>query len=60
MVIAKILEFTKNDFIFSNAWLKVQEHRVLFRQIMGSILERFREDLHIVNSFVKGNIDKVM
>ena len=42
MVIAKILEFIKNDFIFSSGWNKVKEHRVLLREVVGSIMDRFR------------------
>ena len=59
MAIAKMMEFLKNDFIFTCGWNKLQEHRVLFRLIASSIMERFREDLHIVNAFVKDNIDKI-
>ena len=52
----KILEFIKIDFVFVNAWSKCLEHRMLLREIVTSIMDRFKEDLGIVNTFVKNNI----
>ena len=60
MSIKKILEFTKIDFVFIHAWSKLLEHRQLLREIVRSIMDRFREDLTILNTFVKNNIDLVL
>ena len=60
LAIKKIMEFIKLDFVFSHAWNKVLEHRMLLKEIVGSILDRFREDLSILNTFVKNNIELVL
>jgi hypothetical protein len=58
--VKKILEFIRVEFVFSNAWIKCLEHRMLLREIVGSIMERFREDLTILTTFVKNNIELVL
>jgi hypothetical protein len=60
MAIAKILEFIKMDFVFQFGWRKLTHLRMLLSEIVSSLLERFREDLSILNKFVKNNIGLVV
>ena len=60
LALLKIVEFIKIDFIFVYAWTKIKDHKVILREIVSSILDRFRIDLGILTNFVKNNIDFVL
>ena len=55
-----MLEFIRIDFIFVYGWTKLEKHRHLLRGIVGSILEKFKEDLKIVGTFVDSNLGLVL
>lgn len=58
--ILKVLEFLKIDFIFNAGWTKLDQHKCLLRQIISSILGRFRQDLTILGNFVRNNLELVL
>jgi hypothetical protein len=54
------MEFLKVEFLFTHGWTKLTHHRLLLREIIQSILQRFAEDLKILTLFVVNNQDTML
>lgn len=55
LVVQKMSEFFKIEFIFHHALLHFPKHRLLLRLTTQAILQRFSEDLRILTTFVNNN-----
>jgi hypothetical protein len=58
--LGKITEFLKICFAFEEGILQLQQHKFLIKSIVKSILLRFRNDLDILNLFIKNNLEIIL
>ena len=58
--ILKIIEFLKIEFVFIHGWTKLIQYRLLLREIIQSILQRFAEDLTVLTLFVVNNQETIL
>lgn len=56
----KIKEFFKIGFVYEQGILRLPDHKFLMQSVVRSILQRFSEDLQIINLFVKNNLEMIL
>jgi hypothetical protein len=60
MVVLKITEFMKIEYIFMSALKDLKQHSLLLRLIARLMMDRFREDMTILTTFIKNNYSLIL